>query len=328
MRALFKLPFHILALATQAKSFRDNPVIGNRGLNRLGLHVLRVMLAHGAMALRRGLLAWRLSAEDRRSFDRDGYLVKRDFLPPELFAALEQEARALAAAGRGADSIQGDTLTRQFLIDEACLRAYPAIRAATEGGAFRRHLGYVAGRMRVPFRWVQIIRSGQYPGAEPDPQRVLHLDTFQPNMKAWLFITDADARKGPFTYVPGSHRLSRARLRWEYRQSLIGRDQPTVYAARGSLRIEESELPALGLPPPRALACPRNTLIVADTCGFHRRGEAQDDRAERIEIWAISRTNPFNPLPGLPFRALDRMERRVYPKFDQLRQWMRSRRRG
>jgi hypothetical protein len=32
-------PLHVLALGTGAKSFRDNPVIGNCTLNRLGLHV-------------------------------------------------------------------------------------------------------------------------------------------------------------------------------------------------------------------------------------------------------------------------------------------------
>ena len=42
----------------------------------------------------------------------------------------------------------------------------------------------------------------------PDPQTALHADTFHPTVKAWLFLTDVAADAGPFTYVPGSHRLT------------------------------------------------------------------------------------------------------------------------
>jgi len=70
------------------------------------------------------------------------------------------------------------------------------------------------------------------------------------------------------------------------------------YGARGSLRIDEAELSSLGLPQPVAFKVPSNTLIIGDTHGFHRRGEATQV-SSRMELWAFSRTNPFNPWPGL-----------------------------
>jgi hypothetical protein len=321
LRQVALLPVHLLALASGAKSFRDNPFIGSRLLNRAGLHVARVTLAHGLMALRRLWFAAALRREERLAFRRDGYIVVRDFLPPELFAALEAELRQERGATR--EEIQGDTLTYSTALGDALLRELPACRAALYHPGYLRRARYVAGRARVPFHWIQRLRRGVVPGAA-DPQCSLHADTFHPTMKSWLFVDDVDARNGMFTYVPGSHRLSRARLVWEYRQSLIGAGQPVFFAGRGSLRIEAAELPALGLPPPLALAVPRNTLVIADTHGFHCRGPAPAG-AERLELFAISRTNPFNPLPGLPLRLLDGLERKGLEVFQRLRDRARQR---
>jgi len=44
---------------------------------------------------------------------------------------------------------------------------------------------------------------------------------------------------------------------------------------------------------PVGLSVPANTLVIANTHGFHRRGDAQK-RSMRTEIWSISRSNPFN----------------------------------
>jgi hypothetical protein len=321
LRRAFLFPLHLAALASGAKSFRDNPLIGSRLLNRAGLHVSRVVLAHGVMRLRRLWFAPWLDREQRRAFRRDGYLVVRDFLPPQPFAALEAELRRERGATR--EEIQGDTLTHSTALSDALLRQLPACRAVLDDPRYLRPARYVAGRARVPFHWIQRLRRGVVPGAA-DPQCSLHADTFHPTMKSWLFVDDVDARNGAFTYVPGSHRLSRARLAWEYRQSLIGAGQPIYFAGRGSLRIEAAELLALGLPPPLAVAVPRNTLVIADTHGFHCRGPAQAG-AERLELFAISRTNPFNPLPGLPLALLDRLDRKGLEIFQRLRDRARRR---
>jgi hypothetical protein len=51
------------------------------------------------------------------------------------------------------------------------------------------------------------------------------------------------------------------------------------------------------LPPPRHFAVPANTLIVADTMGFHARGPSVRPNT-RIEVWAYGRRNPFLPWTG------------------------------
>src|SRR5437660_1585394 len=86
--------------------------------------------------------------------------------------------------------------------------------------------------------------------ARPEPQTALHADTFHPTVKAWLFLTDVAADAGPFTYVPGSHRLTPQRLAWERRMSLSARQSPNADTREGSFRIDPDELSAFGLAAP------------------------------------------------------------------------------
>ncbi|MNP39733.1 Phytanoyl-CoA dioxygenase (PhyH) [compost metagenome] len=139
--------------------------------------------------------------------------------------------------------------------------------------------------------------------ADQDPQTRLHADTFHPTAKAWLFLDDVEEDQGPFSYVPGSHRLTPERLAWEYRQSLDAARSPEQMHREGSLRIDEPQLAALGLPPPRRFAVPANTLVVADTSGFHARC-ASHKASHRVEIYASLRRNPFLPWRGAHLFAL------------------------
>src|SRR5437763_11355962 len=86
VRRALLTPFWLAQVLTQEKFFARNPVIGSRWLNEHGLHTARTTTAHRLAAQRRRRLARLISGEDRARLDRDGYIVKRDFLPAGLFA--------------------------------------------------------------------------------------------------------------------------------------------------------------------------------------------------------------------------------------------------
>ena len=67
--------------------------------------------------------------------------------------------------------------------------------------------------------------------------------------------------------------------------------------AEGSFRITEAEIRRLGYGAPVSLPVAANTLVVADTSGFHARGTAAG-KTRRLSIWAYSRSNPFLPFTG------------------------------
>src|SRR5258708_21386261 len=74
-------PVHAAALATAAKSFRDNPLLGNPSLNRAGLHLVRMRAAATMAAWRRRRLEGMGGREDAAAFASDGLVLKRDYLP-------------------------------------------------------------------------------------------------------------------------------------------------------------------------------------------------------------------------------------------------------
>ncbi|MGK2909378.1 MAG: phytanoyl-CoA dioxygenase family protein [Sphingobium sp.] len=292
--SLLAAPWHLLQLATGAKSFKDNPLIGSKRLNRWGLHVRRMQFAHDIAASRRRRLAHLIPAEDRIQFEAQGYVAVPNFLGPAQFAALRDHLLNRPAPAR--EMLQGDTITRRIAIDEAMLRDVPALGQLLKLPRWRGLMRYVASYDSEPLYYIQTILSHRA-DAPPDPQENLHADTFHPTMKAWFFLTDVAEDEGPFTYVPGSHRPTAERMAWEKARSIAAPEGVDHLSSRGSMRIDEHELPELGLPAPVRLAVKANTLVVADTCGFHARGPSVRPTT-RIEIWAYGRRNPFLPWTG------------------------------
>ena len=314
-------PWWLAQIATGAKAFCDNPLIGSRRLNEVGLHEARVRIAHRLAGARRQRLAGLVDPADRLAFDRDGFIEKRDFLPADMFERLRVALLAHAAPAR--EMAQGDTITRRIALDAGLLAAVPEARALLRDPRWRGLIRYTGSFDSEPLTYIQSILSGRL-AAPPDPQTALHADTFHPTVKAWLFLTDVAEDEGPFCYVPGSHRPTPKRLAWERAKSLNAAKLDRM-SSRGSLRIERDELPGLGLPPPRLFAVPANTLIVADTFGFHARGPSLRP-STRIEIWAYGRRNPFLPWTGLDALSLPSIAERRIPWLwaarDRLEPWL------
>jgi Phytanoyl-CoA dioxygenase (PhyH) len=285
-------PLWVAQLATGTKSFERNHVIGSRRLNEWGLHSRRVALAHRLANARRRKLAGLISVQDREAFDREGFVVRPDFLPRAEFAALLAQVRAYRGPLR--EISEGDTIMRKIALDARTLAKLPALAAVLASRDWRGLIRYAGSRDAEPVVWVQSILRHACAGPV-DPQTLLHADTFHPTVKAWLFLTDVAEDAGPFTYVPGSHRLTPERLAWEQHMSVAAGRSPNIEVREGSFRIDQAELASLGLPQPRAFAVPANTLVVADTFGFHARGPSVQPSL-RVEIWAYGRRSPFPSL--------------------------------
>src|SRR6266853_2574843 len=221
-RQALLMPFWLAQVFTQEKFFARNPVIGNRWLNEHGLHTARVALAWRLAAARRRRLARLIPAEDRRQLDADGFIVKRDFLPSDVFADLVAQVRDLRAPAR--EITEGDTITRHIALDPAALDRVPAARRLLDLPQYRNLLRYAGSSAAAPMVYLQTVLAGARDGP-PDPQRDLHTDTFHPTVKAWLFLSDVEADAMPFVYVPGSHRLTPQRLEWERTMSIAASRQ-------------------------------------------------------------------------------------------------------
>ena len=321
LRSLFA-PWWALELATGAKSFGDNPLIGSARLNEKGLHVARVRLADRLAEQRRRRLAHLVKPAFAEEFALNGYVCVPDFLPRDSFARLRDEAMAARLPAR--EMVQGDTITRRIALDPKALAAIPAVRHFLDDPRWRGLVRYVGSFDNEPLMYIQTILSHRH-DAPPDPQENLHADTFHATVKAFYFLTDVAEDEGPFTYVRGSHRLTPARLEWERQRSLeAAAGRLDRLSTRGSLRIRREELGAIDLPEPTPLAVPANTLIVADTHGFHARGPSARP-STRVELWGYGRRNPFLPWTGGDVTSLPWIAERRVPLFwkagDLLSRW-------
>jgi hypothetical protein len=298
-------------LATGAKSFRDNPIIGSPTLNRAGLHVARMRLAYRMAERRRERLAPLISNEDRAAFAHDGFVIKRDFLQSAAFDALKHQVLSYAAPAR--QQSQGDAIIRRIALDRRAMMRLPTVRTLVESPEWLGLVRYIGSYRLEPFLYVQTIFAHAREAA-PDPQTRLHADTFHPTVKAWFFLTDAGEDQGPLIYVPGSHQPTRRRLAWERRASLTAGESADFQSSRGSLRISSPMLRRLGFAAPKVFAVPQNTLVVADTMGFHARAISTRP-AVRSEIWAYGRRNPFLPWLGLDASGLPMVKGRAIPLY-------------
>ena len=322
LKAIVLTPFWIVQLATTAKSFLDHPLIGSQRLNRWGLHKTRVRIADRLCTWRRRRLASRVPREWREAFDRDGFVVIENIVSPEDFPAMRDAILGTAWPAR--EMRQGDAITRRIAIDPEMLSVVPALDRLLNRKDIVALFHYVASFRTTPLHYVQTIVAN-CGGDDPDPQETVHADSFHSSMKAWLFLRPVAEEDGTFTYVRGSHRFTPERMAWEYERSLADPRSIDRLSARGSPRVDTATLKRMKLGEAEKLPVAENTLVVADTGGFHARGSATRP-GERVEIWSYARRNPFQPwlggdllsLPGIAERRIgwlwkfrDRFEKQI-----------------
>ena len=286
-------PLHLAGLATGQKDFMANPVLGSKTLNGWGLHVLRKRAAHALCQWRRHGMESRLPVAWVRAYQTDGCVVLPDFLPATECEQLKLDVARLQQTA--IEMVQRPATTRRFNLDRDTCAPYPALAKLLDNAPLFDLLRYAAGYGGAPIVAVQCIHTDA-DGEWHDPQTDWHADTFHSTAKAWLFLHDVAADEGPFAYVPGSHALTGKRLAWEQEQSIGAPTHVNRLHAKGSFRATEAELGAMGYGEPVLGVVRSNTLVVADTSGFHRRTPSPQATV-RVEVYLSLRRNPY--LAGL-----------------------------
>lgn len=295
----------ILAIVTNQKEFIG--IIGNPVANYLGLHVFRILLSNGICYLRT-LPFFFLESATRKALVREGIVVIENFLGDAEFCQVKmevyQQLNALPPAldntelgfGKkmeheyGFDRYDGGTLNRF-----ARIPAHSAtFRLLIKNPRLSRLTLALFGLCNRPEKYFTYeLRHGDE-AINPDIQKQVHKDTFFHTYKLWYFVEAVTDDQGPFAYSLGSQRSTLKSLRWEYEMSkrVSSGSNPN---RGGSFRASDADLQQMNYSLPCAQRLPANTLVIADTRGFHCRGNGLAG-TRRIGIYAN-----FRPLAFLPF---------------------------
>lgn len=308
-------PYWLASVFTQAKSFKENPIIGSKILNVLGLHVFRLVLSHSIFHFKLFILSPLVSKEDRIFFKENGYIVKQNFLAESEFEQLKNESKNWKQDLR--QCVQGDTANVRAFLHTDILNENKIFAKFAENKQMLKIFKYCSAKNELPRIYIEQVRNDVVKTKRKDPQKNLHSDTFHPTMKAWLFLEDVTPENGPFTYLPCSQKLTWKRIKWEYNKSINAKNTIDGYTEKGSFRFTEEDLKELGYDKIVPMTVPKNSLVIANTYGVHRRGDATQHKATRLSIWVSSRVNPFNPWVGFDTQFAKRMRDKLMLKYTE-----------
>lgn len=266
--------------------FTATKTVDNKLLNRLGLQSLRSVAArsiHQLLPSRTDAAVQEIAAE----LDHEGLVTLPNFLPADLFEKVREECTHLiqhnpdrieiVQAGPNKvdiaklSSFQPDEVpyALQFFCD-------PTLNALMRAAEKRPQCDQYA------VRTIERLQQGPLDGEE-DPETVLHSDCFFNTHKVWLYLSNVRMESGPLVFVKRSHRMTLRQIYFLYQES--------CQINRGSRRITQDEIQRAGFEE-TIVTCPKNTLVIANTLGYHRRLRGQPGH-ERYALHVQLRTNPF-----------------------------------
>ena len=236
-------------------------------LNKRGLHVYRSLLANNIYKKRNYS-----DNEEVHSLNDKGYFMIRDYLSDKEFNKLESVFQQVKDKFPNGKHITAE-VSNFFQNNQ---QYFNLIKECAHVKNFSQDT--FRGNPRSEF-WYHM-------HTEEDSQFKFHSDTFQPTVKCWLYIEDIGESQGAFGFVPFSNRHNKNRMIWDYENSNMkmgdklwnkriesgGKPGSFRVCENSSVAEEREELSRLGFVETMSMTAPKNTLLIANTFGFHKRG--------------------------------------------------------
>jgi phytanoyl-CoA dioxygenase PhyH len=280
----------VFSIGPIGRLLSQDKVVDSKVLNIMGAQVFRTLLARALYTIRRVAVTAAV-AHQVADLKREGIVILRHFLPADHFERVRAECEWLDRQRQHvATRKDGSTTLDEIALGKFSESVLPSIYQFYDDPRLR---GIMAAAEQRPLGPLARYGEREYltqgaSGDDADPQTELHSDIFFNTHKAWFYLEDVRIEDGPLVYVKGSHRLTRARLSFVYRDSWKrgpASDQSRRISAEEQRRLEVQET---------VVTCPGNTLVVVNTCGYHRRLQGQPGRT-RCALHLSLRANPFAP---------------------------------
>jgi phytanoyl-CoA dioxygenase PhyH len=260
--------------------------LGPAIVNQLGYQVFRAVYKNVGWHLRRPEIGDDV-APFVAALNRDGCIAIPDFLPADEFAKLRAEYEKSRAELPYEVHVVEDNGTQEAMLDlTSCHDALPNVWALVNNARLRR---IVSGALRRPISarprlWLKYWQKLES-YAPKGPGHIIggnyiHADMHYPTFKAFLYLNDVDERNGAFEFALGSHKMTLGRVAYEYDASVrVARSRERGEYGTGTYSLIRKPTAAqarrLGGLLPTPMCGRANTLVLANTEGFHRQGDFQ-----------------------------------------------------
>lgn len=270
-----------------ASIFSDKYVVENKLVNYTGGQLIRYFGARIIYLLRGVIFCWK---SDPRSEElkREGIIKIENFLSDSDYHKLLEEFKQTRKVGKYQPIQDGSTRSERYTMEipdleklptlKAKIVNSPVVKALVESG---EHRSYEVDK----YIWCDEVINGD-PAEGADSQKELHVDNFFTTHKVWYFFDPITTEDGPLVYVKRSHKMGIKRVLFEY----INSTRFDIIKSH-AFRVTPGWFKFIK-PDEQSCLVQGNTLVIANTMGYHRRGDALPGRVRR-QIHYRVRFDPF-----------------------------------
>tara|TARA_B100002051_G_C16732371_1_gene639053 strand:- start:531 stop:1433 length:903 start_codon:yes stop_codon:yes gene_type:complete len=273
------------------KIFSDQKKLHSKILNLLGVQPFRTWIAHKIKERNQRFVIIDMPKNMKAQMEENGYVkIERALKKNQQFFDLRKECKNAFDNHPNRNYVDDKDASYIWInLDSKELKYYPRIKEFLHSDLMELfyNMSIYNQSQRISFNEISINlhRVWTKKGFSRESNQKLHTDIFFPSTKGWLYLDDVKNNEGPLVYVPKSNKIDFWRLKFEYKSSLFSNNDS------GSWRITEKELKTQ-FKNEKILDVKSNTMIIADTMGFHRRGDTIDDKP-RDTIHFYIRKSPF-----------------------------------
>jgi ectoine hydroxylase-related dioxygenase (phytanoyl-CoA dioxygenase family) len=261
-------------------------------LNFLGLQIFRYLLSKSIYFL----LGFFYSEKKMQKYYKNGYLIIDKFLSQEKFLKINEEFITIIEKEKKGRNIYAKSdieknssinyILFEFEDNNENKLLYPELYSLYKDTKINDYFRLAERKKKIMLcmRLERLITNDEF---KNDSNSYWHVDTYHNTHKAWIYLTDVKKENGSFNYLKGSNRLSITRLIWEYYNSIktsIDKDFMPFFTHKNlSKKLEENK---------KEFSCEKNSFLIANTHGFHRRGDSITGQI-RDSVSFYTRENPY-----------------------------------
>jgi len=271
------------------KIFSAEKCLDSLFLNLLGIQVFRYLIAKLFYFIK----SLFIKSNNFEGVKKKGYLKIENFLKKHEFDEIKKEfesaikdERFSKRVSQGTDEVIDEGLEYiSLILTDEIKDIYPKLYELKENTFIKKYFYECEQKknFQIHARIEKIIITDK---DKTDPNKEYHCDTFHNTFKAFLYIDNVSNSDGPFTIVPGSHKLSFNRIFFEWRMSILYSIKKFNSSFRSTKSKKDIDEQSINFP------LKENTFLMANTHAIHRRGDAENN-SQRMAIQFWVRDNPF-----------------------------------